>query len=376
MGFFRSLKGKVDVGTSDQSYDNPQYTSGTHDELSAAGDKRRMFGSGFSRSSNRPQQDYDDLSTTTSYKQSPNPPPQRPEKHGYQSANSASDAPSTNPPPYHDWTSVPDTSLLPPPPAFPTTFSPTNNASEEAAEAAYAWCQQFPPYDVNAPSAALIAASDSHNLILERPEPFARTATLTQPRPQTFAITTKPHHRDVITLSNIPIYFAAAHHPLHTEVAKTIYFELQLNHLADPQSAMAIGFATKPYPPWRLPGWHRGSIGVHSDDGRRYINDSGGGIEFTSPFQVGEVVGVGMRFSTEAKGELTIKTRCFLTRNGREVGEWEIDEERDAQVDRDGGGEAVWGLQGEADLYVAVGLFGGVKGEVRLNRGDLLYQGT
>ncbi|KPI42623.1 uncharacterized protein AB675_9513 [Cyphellophora attinorum] len=363
MGFFKSLKGKVDVGTSDQQYENPQYTSGTHDELSAANDKRRMFG-GSSRS-NQPQAQ----SSAPPCSPPSGPPPSSTGKGEYQPPSNP--PPTSNPQPYHDWTSVPDTSLLPPPPSFPSEFSPTNNASDEAADAAYQWCAQFPPYSPVAPSDSLITASNNQQLILERPEPFARSASLTQPRPQVFHIRTKPHHRDVVSLSNLPLYFAAAHHPLHTERPKTIYFELLIIKLADANSAFGIGFAGKPYPPWRLPGWNRASIGVHSDDGRRYVNDSGGGVEMLQqPLVAGETFGVGMRFSTEAKTDVTVKTRCFVTRNGSEVGGWDVDEERDKDV---GGGEGIAGLEGEGDLYVAVGLFGGVEGEVRLSPRDWSY---
>ena len=37
------------------------------------------------------------------------------------------------------------------------------------------------------------------------------------------------------------------------------------------QSGAALGFVAPPYPPFRLPGWQRGSLAVHSDDGRRYV---------------------------------------------------------------------------------------------------------
>lgn len=61
-------------------------------------------------------------------------------------------------------------------------------------------------------------------------------------------------------------------------------------------TAVAVGFVGCPYPGFRLPGWNRGSLGVHSDDGRRYCNDSYGGKDFTMPFREGEVVGIGMCF--------------------------------------------------------------------------------
>jgi len=39
-----------------------------------------------------------------------------------------------------------------------------------------------------------------------------------------------------------------------------------------------------------MPGWQRGSLAVHGDDGRKYINDSWGGKDFTSSFKEGETL--------------------------------------------------------------------------------------
>jgi hypothetical protein len=365
MGFFKSLKGKADVGTdSDYQPSNTHYSSGNHDELSTANDKRRMFG--FSSSSSRSQHSQQSQPSQPTY----NPPPSS-EKHTYQPPPGPP-PPRANPepPPYHDWTSVPDTSQLPPPPSFFSEQS-INNASTESAEAAHAWCDRYPPYAPTAPNDTLITASLTGNLSLERPPNFARSSSLTQLRPGTYSVKTKRSAEDTIILSNLPIYFAAASNPLHTEVARTIYFEVQVQRILDPESALAVGFAAKPYPPWRLPGWHRASIGVHSDDGRRYINDSWGGVEFVRPFQEGEVVGVGMRFGREAKTDVTVKTRCFFVRDGREVGGWDVDEERDRDRDEF---EGVAGLEGEGDLYAAVGLYGGVEFEVRLRPEDWLFR--
>jgi hypothetical protein len=36
---------------------------------------------------------------------------------------------------------------------------------------------------------------------------------------------------------------------------------------------------------------------VHGDDGRRFVNDTWGGKDFTAKFVEGETVGIGMEFS-------------------------------------------------------------------------------
>lgn len=364
MGFFNSLKGKADVGT-DSGYEsnNTQYNSGSHDELSAAPEKRRVFG--FSRSQQSGQ------NTTSQSSSTFQPPPGAPPtKHPYQPTTAHNDPPS-NPPAYHDWTSVPDNSDLPPPPQFTSDISPINNAPNEDAEAADAWCAQFPPNPPGEPSPSLVAASDTLNIIFNRPEPFHKSATLTNARPGVWKVTTKKNHRDCIVLPTIPHYFAAAHHPLHTGSEKTIYFEIHVLSIANKNSAVAIGYVGLPYPPWRLPGWQRGSIGVHSDDGRRYINNVGGGIDFMEPLRAGETVGLGMRITGQGKTETTVRVWVFVTRDGRELGGWWVDEEADAGAM---GPEGVAGLEGEGDLYAAAGLFGGVEFEIRVRREEWLYQ--
>jgi hypothetical protein len=54
------------------------------------------------------------------------------------------DGPSDEPPPYHDWTIIPDTALLPPPPTLFNTTSPTTNATLAEADRAHEWCELNP----------------------------------------------------------------------------------------------------------------------------------------------------------------------------------------------------------------------------------------
>jgi hypothetical protein len=152
-----------------------------------------------------------------------------------------------------------------------------------------------------------------------------------------------------------------------------IYFEVKLKVLragpgsGEGESGFSIGFVAQPYPSWRSPGWERGSLGVCSDDGCRFVNDSWGGRDFTTPFQVGETVGLGMVFSapkgirssSSDKKEMSRKcdVEIFFTRNGRRAGGWDLHEEMDA----DSGG--IEGLEGDFDLYAAIGLFGGIEFE-------------
>ncbi|RMZ75204.1 hypothetical protein DV738_g5601, partial [Chaetothyriales sp. CBS 135597] len=264
--------------------------------------------------------------------------------------------PSDNPPPYHDWMSVPDTALLPPPPAFPQQSSSTNNASNESADAALDWCDRNRVYTPFTPNQTLRDAVARGQLDLLPPPASVTDLALNRTASDKWWCRTKPTQSDVILLSNLPLYFAAVDSPLRSGVGKVIYYELRVLAINDSQSGIAIGFAAKPYPPWRLPGWHRASLAVHSDDGRRFVNNIWGGREFVYPFQVGDVVGLGMHFLPQELGGQRVKTKVFFTRNGMEEGGWDVDEERDAQMD-----QGIDGLQGELDQYPAVGMFGGVE---------------
>lgn len=186
---------------------------------------------------------------------------------------------------------------------------------------------------------------------------------------------------DCIILTNLPLYFRFENSPFLTEARKNIYFEVKLLSLgAGPgsgeadSSGLSIGFVAQPYPTWRSPGWERASLGVFSDDGCRFVNDSWGGKDFIAPFEVGDTIGLGMVFSlpeninTVSGDGAKLKVDVFCTRNGERVGGWDLHEE----VDQESGG--VEGLEGDFDIYGAVGLFGGVGFEVCFDRSSWLYR--
>ena len=163
---------------------------------------------------------------------------------------------------------------------------------------------------------------------------------------------------------------------------KTIYFEVKVLSYGGGRdgdaSSLALGFCALPYPTWRMPGWERGSLAVHGDDGRRYVNDTWGGKDFTEAIQAGQTVGLGMDFSvpdmppdygSSPAQTVSIKVDVFFTRDGIKESGWSLHEELDAQNDL-----GVDGLDGQFDLYAAVGLFGGVEFEVNFNRTRWLWQ--
>ena len=371
MGIFKSLKGQVDVGTGAPN-DDGHYASSTHNKLSAHDERCRLFGGPEQYSS------WNYASQSSSAQDNAfSPPLGPPPSHGKQDSFEPPSGPppshrdeGSNPPPYHDWTVIPDNALLPPPPALPQDYSPSNNASYDSAARAHEWCAQNAPYTPSPPNPQIRKAVQLGEITIERSFTLARTAELRSTAATGIArCRTRRGQQDTILMGTLPLFFAAVDHPLLTERAKTIYYEVHVLAIQDSESGIAVGFAAKPYPPWRLPGWHRASLAVHGDDGRRFVNDSWGGSDFVQAFKVGDTVGIGMQYLPQDRGAGKCKTKVIFTRNGRLESGWDVDEERDAERD-----EGVEGLQGELDLYPTVGLFGAVECETRLKSDGLMYR--
>ncbi|KAF2662645.1 hypothetical protein K491DRAFT_709989 [Lophiostoma macrostomum CBS 122681] len=310
------------------------------------------------------------------------PPPGPPPKHTA-AANSSSGyappsqpPPSWEPPPYHDWTQIPDNSLLPPPPSIGYESSHTANASPDDGARAYAWCNAnplWPPQNVDPQVYSMI---QNYQLNLLKPPTYQGSL-----RPQQHAghwkCNTESNNKDSCLLTNLPMYAEMWDSPLRTQRPKTIYFEIKIvrfvkshgwrssNSESDP--LVAIGFVAPPFPTWRLPGWQRGSLGVHSDDGHKYVNNTFGGADFTNPFAVNDVVGIGITFappkSPPAYGqpqEPKLDIEVFFTRNGVKEGGWDGNQELDAEMSEGG----TIGLCGDCDLFPAIGTDGGLEFEV------------
>ena len=290
--------------------------------------------------------------------------------------------PSVDPPPYHDWTVIPDTSLLPPPPELGHDASPSGNASLYEADRAKEWCHRNPLIGPHQPTPQQHAMVKNGELQFMRPLEY--TGDLAMIDRGTWRGRTHTGSRDSCLLTSSPMFFACADLPLNIQAPKIIYFEIKLRSLdrgrGTDQSSIAIGFCSIPYPAWRMPGWERGSLGVHGDDGRKYVNDSWGGKDFTSPFIEGETIGLGMTFSLPNDPPtygapsiigMTNNVKIFMTRGGRFDRDWDLHEELDAKHDR-----GIEGLDGQFDLYGAVGIFGAVDFDVFFSNKDWLWQPT
>ncbi|KAK8847517.1 hypothetical protein IAR55_005375 [Kwoniella newhampshirensis] len=87
------------------------------------------------------------------------------------------------------------------------------------------------------------------------------------------------------------------------------YWEVKM-YDKPPNTEVAIGLATKPYPSFRLPGWNKHSIAYFASDGFKSHNYPFTGSSYGPPLAEGDVLGVGYRPRTGT---------VFFTRNGRKM---------------------------------------------------------
>lgn len=331
----------------------------------------------------------------------PGPPPSQ--QHGKKTGGGDDYGPPPGPPPshqqpppQHNWQeAVPDTSGFPPPPDIFSGWdrSQASNATEDQAEAGEAWCRRYPlsaplnldrepglrrpgivPRLITPPAGVFGGGSLTQSSSSSSPSSAGSWSLRSDRRGGDCCVVGYPH-----------AYLVQRDSPLATGRPATVYFECYVREMRD-GAGFALGFTALPYPPFRMPGWHRGSLAVHGDDGHRFVNDRWGGKDFTAPFKAGEVVGIGMTFSPGGAGAASssgngekgsggggggtvIETEVFFTRNGKIDGRWNLHESLDAETDL-----PVTGLEGYHDLAVAVGTFGQVRAEMLLDPSDWRYK--
>ena len=263
-------------------------------------------------------------------------------------------SPPPDPPPRFE-PYVPDSDELPPPPQVGHETSPASNAPGDLADAGNAFCFSNPLSPPQRFTSFALEQIDVGTMPLApAPPSFQGTVTNSEFPPHLPRVATaKGGCPDACLISALPLYAAGYHHPSNTGKPKSIFFEISLDKLPLSGAAVAIGFAACPYPSFRLPGWNRGSLGVHSDDGRRYCNDAYGGKDFVAPWSQGQVVGIGMRFP-DGKDPCGGQREIWFERGGLREGGWRLDEEVDAELDRD----PRLGLEGGHDVYAAIGIWG------------------
>ena len=87
---------------------------------------------------------------------------------------------------------------------------------------------------------------------------------------------------DKTLMSSLPVLWGK-YRP--REGASGVYYEVDIEKLGK-DAVVAIGFGCLPYPTdFRLPGWHRQSAAVHSDDGFKFFENPDGGVPFTNPIK-------------------------------------------------------------------------------------------
>ena len=86
---------------------------------------------------------------------------------------------------------------------------------------------------------------------------------------------------------------------------KNHYFEIEI---IDPGMScyIAIGLARKDYPKNRHPGWNKGSIAYHADDGKVFVG-SGVGQSFGPRCHKGDVMGCGILFPRNVSGFVNLE---------------------------------------------------------------------
>lgn len=381
---FRKLKGKFrgDEKPSNASYGTDEHqTIASTSDVNASQTKQRPSAAtkGDDPSYHKPAHTQED------YEPPPGPPPGHASSPPLRPPPSfpSQPPPSWDPPPYHDWTVIPDTAILPPPPSIGYDSSPTANASAEEGDRALAWTKANPLWPPQNVSRTTHAAIHNGQLALLKAPSYVGDL-LPEKQAGHWRCRTHAKCKDSSILTNLPLYCVLWDSPLSTQQPKTIYFELKVIgigrgglSLEEADAGIAIGFVAPPYPTFRLPGWERGSLGVHGDDGRKYVNDAWGGTDFTTAFKPGETVGIGMTFSVTRNPPLYDQTQqqnmldidVFFTRDGKKEGGWNGNEELDVRSE---GGNV--GLRGESDLFPAIGVFGGVDFDVFFHPFQWMYK--
>ncbi|KAI0392792.1 hypothetical protein F5Y17DRAFT_340512 [Xylariaceae sp. FL0594] len=241
-----------------------------------------------------------------------------------------------------------------PPPDFASvaTGAASNNAPPDQAQRAKDFCHRYqlwPPRPVNTTNVTLLYDTE-----LEKRKRLWTTPVGEARNRGGFRIysTSGPNDHACLVLEP-PLYSALSHGPTKTGNPKTIYYEVHVATGRPPTASgeitLALGYVAMPYPNFRAPGWNRGSLGVHGDDGRRFVNDDEDGLIFTNRFFPGEKLGLGMRF--RPAGAARIDVEVFFTRNGVEERGWDLHEAKDMNKI---GPEGVLGLAGWHDLNAAV----------------------
>ncbi|KAI8048100.1 concanavalin A-like lectin/glucanase domain-containing protein [Syncephalis plumigaleata] len=191
------------------------------------------------------------------------------------------------------------------------TFGAHNEASHDDYLAALEFIRDN-PREMIPPS---IALPPWHTYSFSQPLAFGRVAIDGVSVTEEGCAITFSSKRDTSILCQYPVPSEAstwsATSSVNAITSQKYYYEIEIIQKTRQSSTIAIGFATRPYPSFRLPGWEAVSVGYHSDDGRKFLSDPMGGMDYAAGYAEGDIIGCGY---DPASGSV------YYTRNGRHLG--------------------------------------------------------
>jgi len=224
--------------------------------------------------------------------------------------------------------------------------------------------QSFAPSDLKKPA------------VLSRPQ-CRDIGSVSQPHPEPgWRVATKARSDQSVFTTYRPVYSANSHSPLVTGRPVTVYFEGEIRPgSSDDVVCLAMGFVAGRDRCLRMPGSERGSVGIKCCEGRVSVNGDLVEDVGIGEFEPGQRVGIGQTFSVSdvaaeapVASSSSMAVELFLTRNGRDIGRWNL---------RDGLREledlSLEGLEGAHDLYPAIGTSGEVNVDILFERKYWMY---
>ncbi|XP_062517586.1 uncharacterized protein LOC134192844 [Corticium candelabrum] len=107
--------------------------------------------------------------------------------------------------------------------------------------------------------------------------------------------------------------YQAINHPMNSQQS---YYEVHIISTGA-RGTIAVGVAAKSYSLDQQPGWLKGSVAYHCDDGKLY-KESGQGMRFHHAARSGDLIGCGINLF---KGSFSKQATVFFTHNGVKIGE-------------------------------------------------------
>jgi hypothetical protein len=195
-------------------------------------------------------------------------------------------------------------------------------------------------------------------------------------------IKTRARSQQSCVASIVPLYCTNRHSPLLTNNSFTIYFESESQPIDGVEpGCLTLGFVTISSP-LGMPGSDRASLGINWSKGQMHVDGHMVAQASTPPFEPGQRLGIGMKFSKNSSGAQlagdatlqdlgsrpTIDVEVFFSSGKKKAGSWKLHHLLEAP-DR----AAFSYLEGSHDLYAAIGTSGEVVVNVLFEEIDWKY---